>query len=402
MGDVQALVDALASSLGRPVGLDDRRFGAIAYSAHSEQVDRVRVASILQREAPDRVIAWLKSLGVDEAVGVLRVPANDELEMAARACVPVRFGETLLGFLWLIDNPELTAVQLEEATTYAAEISVALYRERLLERSDRERERELLARLLGRLDGDPGEAAAALVEEGHLSTAPTYVGLALRGVHREGDEGPETIRVLLADAAEQLRRAVAPHHALALGGGEEIAVVLAASSAEEATRRALALAEAAREGLASHPEWEGVVGVGEGFSDPAGLAISHRQATDAIEAAQALDWAQPVIHWSELGAYRTILQLLDPDEAEVRIPPRLERLLDSDDASTLLPTLERYLDLGGDARAAAAALYIHRSSLYGRLHRIEELAGVDLRSGEDRLELHLGIRLLRLTGRFPR
>ncbi|MBN9622586.1 MAG: helix-turn-helix domain-containing protein, partial [Actinobacteria bacterium] len=68
------------------------------------------------------------------------------------------------------------------------------------------------------------------------------------------------------------------------------------------------------------------------------------------------------------------------------------------EALSLIETLERYLDLGGDARAAAEQLFIHRSSLYGRLHRIEEVAGVDLHSGEDRLELHLGVRLWRLGG----
>jgi DNA-binding PucR family transcriptional regulator len=76
----------------------------------------------------------------------------------------------------------------------------------------------------------------------------------------------------------------------------------------------------------------------------------------------------------------------------------MQRLLDSGDAAVLVPTLECYLDLGGDARAAAEALFVHRSSLYGRLHRIEEVARVDLGSGEDRLELHLGLRLWRLGG----
>ncbi len=80
------------------------------------------------------------------------------------------------------------------------------------------------------------------------------------------------------------------------------------------------------------------------------------------------------------------------------IPSSFGRLLASAEAASLIETLERYLDLGGDARAAAETLFIHRSSLYGRLHRIEEVAEVDLRSGEDRLELHLGVRLWRLAG----
>jgi DNA-binding PucR family transcriptional regulator len=51
------------------------------------------------------------------------------------------------------------------------------------------------------------------------------------------------------------------------------------------------------------------------------------------------------------------------------------------------------VEVVGDAVAAAAELFVHRSSLYNRLHRIEQLAGIDIRSGADRLEMHLGIRL---------
>jgi DNA-binding PucR family transcriptional regulator len=63
----------------------------------------------------------------------------------------------------------------------------------------------------------------------------------------------------------------------------------------------------------------------------------------------------------------------------------------------LVETLGTYLEHAGDAKATAAALNVHRTSLYYRLHRIEELAGVDLSSGEDRLMCHMALRLARLS-----
>jgi DNA-binding PucR family transcriptional regulator len=47
---------------------------------------------------------------------------------------------------------------------------------------------------------------------------------------------------------------------------------------------------------------------------------------------------------------------------------------------------------------AAAELNLHRSTLFNRVNRIQEVAGVNLQSGSDRLELHLGIRLWRMSG----
>jgi DNA-binding PucR family transcriptional regulator len=49
------------------------------------------------------------------------------------------------------------------------------------------------------------------------------------------------------------------------------------------------------------------------------------------------------------------------------------------------------LDHGGDVTAAAAVLHLHRTTLYYRLDRIEELTGVDLRDGRARTDLQLAL-----------
>jgi DNA-binding PucR family transcriptional regulator len=47
-------------------------------------------------------------------------------------------------------------------------------------------------------------------------------------------------------------------------------------------------------------------------------------------------------------------------------------------------------------KSTAAELWLHRTSLYYRLRRVEEVAGVDLSAGEDRLLCHVALRLARL------
>ena len=105
VSDLQAIVDALAAELGRPVGIDDRQFRSLAYSSHVEELDQVRLSSILQREAPTAVTEFLTSLGVDQVADHRRIARNPGLGMVARVCLPVRLGETLLGYLWLFDEP---------------------------------------------------------------------------------------------------------------------------------------------------------------------------------------------------------------------------------------------------------------------------------------------------------
>ncbi|MBS1862330.1 MAG: helix-turn-helix domain-containing protein [Actinobacteria bacterium] len=397
MSDVQALVDALAAELRRPTGVDDRHFRAIAYSSQPEEVDSVRLASILQREAPPAVREWLEELGVHAAETYLRVPANPELGMVARICVPLRFDGMPLGYLWLIDEPEpLSDEQLREAGRYAEEFGIALYRARLLERDDRRRERELVRQLIGLREGDPTAAGEELVRAGHLVQAKAYAVLTVDAARADGGEVPDAVRVRLVDAAEQVRRAVPPHHLLVLVDAGGVILVLASASSEETGRRAQALAGFARSPQGA--EWRAVVGVSGARSEVAGLGGAYREARAAGRVAAAIGREEEVARWEELGAYRTVVAMLGDREPSEQLPASLRRLLDSADGDVLIETLERFLDLGGDARAAAERLFIHRSSLYGRLHRIEEIAAVDLRSGEDRLELHLAIRLWRLGG----
>jgi DNA-binding PucR family transcriptional regulator len=46
----------------------------------------------------------------------------------------------------------------------------------------------------------------------------------------------------------------------------------------------------------------------------------------------------------------------------------------------------------------AKALRLHRTSLYYRLQRVAELTGASLRNGDERLTLHLSLKLARLHG----
>lgn len=397
MDDIQALVDALAAELHRPTGVDDRHFRSIAYSSHSEGVDPVRLASILQREAPPAVRRWLEQLGVQTAESHLRVPANPALDMAARVCVPLRFDSVLLGYLWLIDEPEpLSDSELQDAHRYAQVLATALYRARLLEREDRQRERELIARLIGLRDGDPVSAGEELLRGEHLVQARGYAVIVLSAVCEGGADPPDSVRVRLIDAAEHLRRAVAPHHLLSVADASQVVVVLALATATELPRRAEALAAAASAPDAA--DWRPVLGVSEERAALAGLRSAYGHARAAARVATAIAGHGIIASWEDIGAYRTVIGLLGERDPQELLPESFRHLLGSNEAPILIDTLERYLDLGGDARAAAELLFIHRSSLYGRLHRIEQIAGVDLRSGADRLELHLAMRLWRLGG----
>jgi DNA-binding PucR family transcriptional regulator len=117
------------------------------------------------------------------------------------------------------------------------------------------------------------------------------------------------------------------------------------------------------------------------------LGAQWREARAAARVAAAVPRFSPVAQWPELRSWRPVTELAGPD-------PAVLPLLDD---PVLTETAEVYLDCAGSAARAAAALRIHRQTLYYRLGRIAALTGLDLADGEDRLLLHTAVKAARLA-----
>ena len=103
--------------------------------------------------------AWLEGLGLQRARDLVDVPANEALGMTRRGCLPIRHGDVLLGFLWVIvgDRP-LTDAERAALARGAAEVADNLWG-RLREADERARAPSLLARAFAG-DGRAGDLAA--------------------------------------------------------------------------------------------------------------------------------------------------------------------------------------------------------------------------------------------------
>jgi hypothetical protein len=121
------------------------------------------------------------------------------------------------------------------------------------------------------------------------------------------------------------------------------------------------------------------------------LATAWQEASAAARAALAEPRFGAVAEWSRIGPYR-LLTALPPERAH---DPVVRPLL-SPAHRELARTAEIYLDCAGQAGRAAAELGIHRQTLYYRLSRVEQLTGLDLDDGEDRLLLHMVLKGARL------
>lgn len=136
---------------------------------------------------------------------------------------------------------------------------------------------------------------------------------------------------------------------------------------------------------------EAAAGVAAGRSGLAGLGAAWEEASASARAALAEPRLGPVARWASVGPYR-LLTALPPEAAQ---DPSVRPLL-APAHQELARTAEVYLDCAGQAGRTAAELGIHRQTLYYRLARVEQLTGLNLDDGEDRLLLHMTLKTARL------
>ncbi|MFF3750862.1 PucR family transcriptional regulator [Streptomyces sp. NPDC002018] len=167
-------------------------------------------------------------------------------------------------------------------------------------------------------------------------------------------------------------------------GPEAVALLVRLRSADAL---APVLASVARLCASAGPEVAaGVCAPRRGLAE---LPAAWREAVASARTSLARPHTGPVAEWTSIGPYRLLTALpTGPD-------PAVRPLLAPAHAE-LAHTAEVFLDHAGQAGRTAAALGIHRQTLYYRLSRIEQLTGLDLDQGEDRLLLHMALKSARL------
>jgi len=241
-------------------------------------------------------------------------------------------------------------------------------------------------------------AARAVLEEGLLIASGAYGVIALEA-SSPLESGAEEHAVTALAALERTRRSIRPHGCVTGNLGSRGVLIATLRGCDDGTAELSRIAERLRSGLRASGVQSGQWRLGQGpvVSELASVAVSYRAALDAVRIAAAIPEIGELAAWDDLGAWKLLSLIPAGEQLRLTMHPGLSRVAQLRDGDLLLETLEAYLDSGGDAQCTASKLFIHRTSLYARLRRIERDADVDLSSGEDRLALHMSLRLERLN-----
>ncbi|WP_107068430.1 CdaR family transcriptional regulator [Streptomyces sp. NBRC 110035] len=401
--DYQELVDEISELLGAPATLENRDFELLAFGAYDSEgeldpsvLDPVRTRSILTRRSTAAVRAWFEGFGITRATGPVRIPRTPEAGVhRGRVCLPVRHRGVVLGYVWLLDyEPGPSEEQLGAAMGVTARIGALLADEA---QHGADLTRELRAVLGAERDGQRDLAVAELRGAlGGRADGP-YTLVCVAPWSSAGPEDAPSVRTVPGATALCTLPWGASDVSLAL-----LLRLRAPDVLTPATAAAARLLERTRANGPGHrPAAPGTTaatapaapaaGIATPRSGLVGLSTAWGEASAAARAALAEPRLGPVARWSSIGPYRLLTALPrraapDPAVGPLLLPVHRE----------LARTAETYLDQAGQAGRTAAELGIHRQTLYYRLSRIEQVTGLDLDDGEDRLLLHMALKGARL------
>ncbi|MET9145103.1 MULTISPECIES: CdaR family transcriptional regulator [unclassified Streptomyces] len=394
-GDYQELIDEISELLGAPATLENRNFELIAFGTYDSEgdldpaaLDPVRTRSILTRRSTAAVRRWFEGFGITRATGPVRIPPTPEAGVyRGRICLPVRHRGVVLGYVWLlVDDPGPAEPQLTAAMRVTGRIG-ALLADEAQHGADLTRE---LRAVLTAERGWPRDMAVAELRTalGPRAEGPHSMVCVAPWPSADPDDAP-SVRTLPGATALCTVPWGAADQCLAL-----LVRLRSADSPTPAVSAATRLLEQAPGGGAGGTAGGAAgaaAGIAAGRTGLAELGTAWAQAVAAARAALAEPRLGPVAQWARIGPYRLLTSLTGEAAHDAAVAPLLSRA-----HQELARTAEVYLDCAGQAGRTAAELGVHRQTLYYRLSRVEQLTGLDLDDGEDRLLLHMALKAARL------
>lgn len=378
--DVFHLADTLATALGGAVAIEDLQRRVVAFSTVAGQpIDDVRREGILDRQVPEHVEreSWYAALW--RADGVVEYPPGPQ--STARLALAVRVGGEPVGSIWVVGSRPVLSGDADEILLRSVDsIAACLAHQDHFATRSREVRRGLLAELF---DPSPDRSRAS----GFELPGPSVL-IALCRDPAEGD--PELLDERLADV---LSLHAHRHRGSGVAGvlGERVYALL--PIADRSRLEAVLVPIVSR--IATGPTHLCVSFV---VDDVGELPAARRQVDRALQLRAGRPGPVPV----DIG-------YVDDDQHELLLAEIADALravegvrngtlatvgaYDREHGSEYLATLRAWVESGGDVSAAAARLFVHANTLRYRMSRLQSLFGLDLTVPDERLLMHLQLRL---------
>jgi purine catabolism regulator len=305
------------------------------------------------------------------------------------------------GYLSLVDTGEALEEFDRLVLTYGADVcSIELAKNRAIAVAVEQTRGDWVQMWLSGTPADD-DMMATRAQQAGFEPSETYVIAVYRASTESG--APLPVDALLALVRDDMTRRQ-------IGGavGQYVDAIAALYPLENAAqlKRVRAVIEEVRVQLAARTP-SGMVSCG--ISHPAAgltaLREAYREAKDALGIAQELGNRERTTFYGDLKLFQFLLALKDRNLDQMRRFHRetLGALSEHDERKQgeLIRTLNGFFEANGNLAKASEDLKVHRNTLVYRLDRIRELTGLDLEDADNRLILHLALKIQKVLATLP-
>lgn len=313
--------------------------------------------------------------------------------------VPLRLRGTPAGYLVLGGEGDLTDLDRQVAERAARVLGIELAKQRAVTEAQLRLQGDFLDDLLsGSYPSEEAMLARARWMGYDLGRPHALLAVSVEESADRVQSGTQRLQAADLLRTEVLR--LAPG-ALLREQQDRLAVALPRAQ-PPTTEESLELAEKLRGRLAAlMANTRVTLGVGRYHPGIAGLALSYREADQALAIGRALLGGGRTVHFEHLGVQRLLFQLRDNAELASFYEDLLGKLQAHDErqGAELVNTLEAFFECHGNHVRTAQRLHLHRNTLLYRLDRARQVLGADLDDAETRLALQVALKIGRVIGR---
>ncbi|TYR80229.1 PucR family transcriptional regulator [Priestia megaterium] len=391
---LEEFADRISEVLHCPITIEDSNHRLLAYSTHDERTDQARIATIIGRRVPEKVINNLWKEGIiptlletDEPV---RVPNINEIGLGDRIAISIWKNDEVLGFIWAVEiDKTLDQEELLLLKKAATALKNKLLQLQIRKYKREERSQEFFWKLLtGHMQSE--EEISDTFHDAQI-TPPTSFSIAV--FRFQEDITPE--------AERQISYMLKTMHRLKIIlytiDCNDLILLLSLDSIDNPMKEQHDFVDFF---TATMKERFSIEQISTSFSSIYSsydqIAKSYKEALNVLDIKRKFpDETAEIVGYQELGIYQFLDVLLEKRIHDGFENYSLNKLMEYDvrHNSNLVETLEVFLDSDNNINEAAKVLNVHMNTLSYRLKRIAEIGNINLKDPNQKMTLYLDIKL---------
>jgi DNA-binding PucR family transcriptional regulator len=391
---LEEFADMVSEALHCPITIEDANHRLLAYSTHDDRTDPARIATIIGRRVPEKVINSLWKEGVIPSLlsstEPVRVKTVDEIGLGNRVAVSIWKNDEVLGFIWALEIEKTLGEEEMGCLKRAADAT----KNKLIQLQNRKNKKEeQFQEFFWQLLTSHLSSNEEIISKFHALqiSPPSLFAVAVFQFSKELEREDEK------HIAYLLKTIQLPKILLQTIDHQQLILFISLEGIEQPVNKLNAFCELF---VAKMKERFGIESIVQGYSsvycDLGKVEKAHKEARTVLAVKRKFPSEAKNIHgYQSLGIYKYIDVLIEKagtDQIENYSLKRLQEY-DKKNNTDLVETLEVFLNKDSNVHEAANQLNVHTNTLNYRLKRISEIGEINLKDPNQKITLYLDLKL---------